>query len=601
MKKFLLFLFVFISFTSFAQLSVKEGSFHQIDGFTMLDKNEHYDVNNQPMALIKISTVNINEHERTRITFKGNLATEFDVRFEPSEIYLYLSTSATFIEIHHPDYSKTEFRLPYDLKPFCGYEMVLVNGEDNEPKYNYLIIMTDQDNASIYIDDEYIGDKEVSKTLKVGTTHAWRIECDLYKTETGEFTIKAGDPMIVEKKLKPEFGYISVDSKPESDAMVYIDNKKVGKTPYKSDKIKCGMHKVKIMKDMFGSVEQTFEVIEGKTTEAILTMNSNCVNVTINTDSRSEIWVDNEYKNNGNWTGCLSEGEHYFVAKKDKHKSSTQKINLVMGNDQTIELESPKPIYGYLDISTIPMKADVYIDGEHYGQTPRIITDLLIGEYELVLKMEGYKDVKKQINIEESKMTVHKETLVMGSDIPDMKPTEVVMTSWKDKPINIATFNTAFSFSKPMHYSFGLTYGRVKKWGWYVSASSNFRFKALGGEMINTNYSNMPQPWVGPQLYTGKTSLSRLSVIGGVMWRVAEPLVIKCGIGYGSSMYAWEKTNEEWVLLEGASYKLMDINCGVHFVIKKVNFSIDLITTCDSGSYSHHLLGELKFGIGYNF
>ena len=79
-------------------MQVKENSFHQIDGYVMLDKNDHYDDNNLPMALIKISTENITAEERRRITFKGNLATYFDVHLEPTEIYLYISAqAATFI------------------------------------------------------------------------------------------------------------------------------------------------------------------------------------------------------------------------------------------------------------------------------------------------------------------------------------------------------------------------------------------------------------------------------------------------------------------------------------------------------------------------
>ena len=104
MKKmiFLIF-FMTAALTSFSQIHVKDGSFHKIDGFVMMDKMEHLDDNDVPMALIKISTENISAEERRKMTFKGNLATYFDVQFKPSEIYLYLSTTATFLEIHHPD------------------------------------------------------------------------------------------------------------------------------------------------------------------------------------------------------------------------------------------------------------------------------------------------------------------------------------------------------------------------------------------------------------------------------------------------------------------------------------------------------------------
>ena len=133
MKKmiFLIF-FMTAALTSFSQIHVKDGSFHKIDGFVMMDKMDHLDDNDVPMALIKISTENISAEERRKMTFKGNLATYFDVQFKPSEIYLYLSTTATFLEIHHPDYGKTEYWLPEDLCDFCGYELVVVSDYKTE-------------------------------------------------------------------------------------------------------------------------------------------------------------------------------------------------------------------------------------------------------------------------------------------------------------------------------------------------------------------------------------------------------------------------------------------------------------------------------------
>ena len=234
MKKFLLVLLLFLSLTSFAQMQVKEDSFRKIDGFVMLDKTDHYDDNNLPMALIKISTENITAEERRRITFKGNLATYFDAHFEPSEIYLYLSAKvATFIEIHHPDYGKTELTLPFDLEDFCGYEMVLqyvplVVNSNVTQRNNYLTITSDQPNASIYIDDQYVSDG--FKSLEIGTTHTWRIDCDLYHTESGTVKITDGEPITIEKQLRPAYGFINITSEPEDGAVAFINNKKVGTT-----------------------------------------------------------------------------------------------------------------------------------------------------------------------------------------------------------------------------------------------------------------------------------------------------------------------------------------------------------------------------------
>ena len=223
--------------------------------------------------MIKISTENITAEERRRITFKGNLATYFDAHFEPSEIYLYISAKvATFIEIHHPDYGKTELTLPFDLEDFCGYEMVLqyvplVVNSNVAQRNNYLTITSDQPNASIYIDDQYVSDG--FKSLEIGTTHTWKIECDLYHTESGTVTITDGEPITIEKQLRPAYGFIKVTSEPESDAVVFINNKKVGITPYQSDKMASGTYNIRVVKDMYKTAEQTFNITDGNTTDAV--------------------------------------------------------------------------------------------------------------------------------------------------------------------------------------------------------------------------------------------------------------------------------------------------------------------------------------------
>ena len=124
MKKVLLFIFALVSINLFSQIQVKENSFRKIDGYVMLDK--HYDDNEYPMALIKIATENISSEQMAKFDFRGNAITFFDVHLrDDGQLYIYISTVATFVEIIHPDYGKTEFHFPFDLCDFCGYEMVL--------------------------------------------------------------------------------------------------------------------------------------------------------------------------------------------------------------------------------------------------------------------------------------------------------------------------------------------------------------------------------------------------------------------------------------------------------------------------------------------
>ena len=278
MKRYLIILLLsFVCHTAYSQIHVKENSFHKIEGYVMLDKSEHYDMNSRPMALIKITTENIKAEERSMFVFKGNLATYFDVQFMPGEIYLYLSTAATFIEIIHPDFGKTEYWLPETLCDFCGYDMVVVGdfqrNDEKETKIlsNHLIINVDQANAMIYIDDEYVGKNNIDEPLTIGSTYKWRVECPLYHTRSGEVTITEGAPISIEVKMRPAYGYLKVKSHPEK-AEVYVDSKLVGTTPYESKEMQSGTYQIEIRKRNYPVKKQEVTITDGMTSELDIDM-----------------------------------------------------------------------------------------------------------------------------------------------------------------------------------------------------------------------------------------------------------------------------------------------------------------------------------------
>ena len=424
MKKVLLFIFALISINLFSQIQVKENSFRKIDGYVMLDKTERLDDNDNPMALIKISTENISLEQRAKFYFKGNLETYFDKHLqEDGQLYLYVSAVAPFVEIIHPEYGKTEYTFPFDLCDFCGYEMVvqyvpLVVNAASEPvqkKKYHLIVKADQSDATIYIDDNPLDIGEASLLVTEGTNHTWKIECNLYHTETGSVTVN--ERTVVNKTLRPAFGYINISSSPEQGAKVFVDGEYIGLSPIKTDKLKSGTHTVRVMKDMYKMKEQSFTVTDGQTTNATLNMSANFVDVTINTDSQSDIYVDEEYKGKGRWTGRLSDGEHIVEARKANHRASSKAVELVLGETKTITLEAPKPIYGSLEINSSPMNANIYIDGKHYGETPNYINEIIIGSHELKLTKQGCSEIKKTITIKEGETLSVNERLQTGKEI----------------------------------------------------------------------------------------------------------------------------------------------------------------------------------------
>ena len=424
MKKILLLIFALISLNAFSQLQVKDGSFKHVPNAVMNDKYDHLDGNDLPMALIKISTENISEQERLRLKFQGNLATQITKTPKTGQMWIYISAeNATFINFMHPDYGTCKYYLPEKLCDFCTYEMVLqyipiVPVAANEPakiQKTYFIVQSDQTDALVYIDGEMLGAKEARKLVDVGTTHTYKIECKLYHEESGSVTVN--DKTVVNKQLRPAFGYLDISSTPEQGANVWVDGDLVGVTPIKTDKLASGTHTVRVMKDMYKMKEQSFVVTDGQTTNAVLSMSANFVNVTVNTDSQSDIYVDDEYKGKGKWTGRLSDGAHIFEARKTNHRASGKTIELALGETKTITLDAPTPINGTIDVDSSPMGATIYIDGKHYGETPNYISDILIGEHELKLTKQGCASVTKTITIKEGETLSVNEKLQTGKEI----------------------------------------------------------------------------------------------------------------------------------------------------------------------------------------
>lgn len=654
MKKYLIsFLILFASSVAFAQLEVKEGSFNEVPGFVNINPDPNYqtDDNDLPFAIIKVKTENINDKQRRKLLFEGNAGTFVLLEYKTGEVWVYLTARyADYLKISHPDFSSTEFTFPYDLKPKQGYELTLVNTTNyktisEEPDYNYLIVKADQPNAMIYFDDVFMGKYECSKLFKVGEQHKWRIDCDLYHSENGESIIVAGGPITIEKTLKPAYGFINVTSEPENGAMVYIDNINVGVTPFKSDKIKSGQHKVKIIKEMYNEALQTITVTDGNTSDVKMTMSAKFVNVMVKTNAESYIYIDNVKKGKGKWSGRLSEGKHVFEAKKESHKVSLMSTDIVLGKDVEIIIPDPEPIYGSINVTSDPIGASIIIDGKDIGTTPRIIKNILIGNHTVVFEKNGYNSETKKIKVSEGEMIDIAATLSIGKTVTITTNCPNAKIYVDGKEIGVYKITTVLSYGKhsilakqgnksaykevyvsayvngysvnlvleketlasynkngykyialhiaPCQYgdlSYGLTMGSVKKFGWFASLSSSFNLHGYNFdyECDKTFFVNGSYPG-----YSGTKSYTRMSAIVGLIGHIDWQVVMwKLGLGYGMTAISYETINGYWVKNTSLSYEGFDVLIGVQGNLRGCVISLDWVTT-------NFKQVEMRLGIGY--
>jgi len=128
----------------------------------------------------------------------------------------------------------------------------------------------------------------------------------------------------------------------------------------------------------------------------------NFTSVTLNVANGAEIWVNGERKGTGSWTGNLGAGSYLFETKKTGHRDEqvTRTLDVDAG-PQTIQLPAPTPMLGEANITSEPAMADIYIDGQKVGQTPQLISDLLVGSHSIKLSRKGYADYTGTLSVKE--------------------------------------------------------------------------------------------------------------------------------------------------------------------------------------------------------
>ena len=244
MKRILLVIFTLISLNAFSQLQVKEGSFKYIPGGIIEDKLEYTDSNDFPMALIKISTENINEQERQRLVFNGNRETQILKEPKTGQMWVYITAeSATFVNIKHPDYGTYKYNLPERLCDYCVYEMVLqyVNTTP-EVKTGYLVIVSEPLEADVYIDGKYNGKTvKVISDIAVGS-HELEISKQGYNSIKKTVNITAGETININEILRPTDKEISISTDQSGDK-IYVDGSYVGTSPIKVN-MSHGYHEI---------------------------------------------------------------------------------------------------------------------------------------------------------------------------------------------------------------------------------------------------------------------------------------------------------------------------------------------------------------------
>jgi hypothetical protein len=415
------------------------------------------DKNNKQCAIIKMETpLSLDD-----FSFDAGMTGIEHTEQRTGEIWIYLSPGAQRLTITHKYLSTIrnyEFGTP--LKEATVYILKLKSGTvekvvRDEVNLQYLVVHCPIEGATITIDREapetFIRG-EFRKRLSYGK-HSYMIEAPLYHPETGMIEITAAKAEL-NPQLRPAFGKTVLHTVPEEGADIFINGEKRGQTPL-SLNLSSGTHTIRAMKEWFSPVTETITVADGDNRPVNITMPANFAQITLN--AKGDIYIEDQYKGAGQWSGRLLSGTYKAEVRKASHRSVIASVEVKPGYDRAINLPEPIPLYGSLDINANVTGADIYLDGEFIDRSPAVVRQTLIGKHTLDLQAEGYKPYRQTLEVEEGKLLiVH----------PDMQEAGSFLQIQKRKPVKTVYF---VGYRASVNAPAGISLGVCKSVGGYLS------------------------------------------------------------------------------------------------------------------------------------
>ena len=402
-KLYIIILFFLLSFTAIADEFIVL-SFKAKPESVAAREKQMTDVNDRKCALIIIYT----DVDLSNAMFDANPMVCGSQKAAPGEWWLYVSPNSSKIQIKKEGFIPLNYPIPngITLESMNTFEMRITNKEKNlmpekEKQPEYVVIKSEPTGAKVYLNKEYKGLTPYSAIVLEGD-YGWKLEKEKYYTEEGNFTVVVGSPPSINKTLRPQFGKLTIESKPESGAMVLINEIETGKTtPFIDEQFASGIYTLTLRKTNYYDATQSFNVIEGKPTSLTIEMKPRFGSITIASEPETgaHIILDGVSLNQSTpyTVSKLSSGKHKAEVQKDLYEPTSQQFTVIEGQTTTLTLPM-KAVYGEVSITTNPL-ADIYIDSKKEGSGAITNKRLVSGTHFIEAKKDKHTNATKTIDV----------------------------------------------------------------------------------------------------------------------------------------------------------------------------------------------------------
>ena len=337
------------------------------------------------------------------------IAGSLSITSSPSDAIVYLNgeeAGTTPYSLQSATIGTHEVEVKSDLHAEWKKKINIKKGKETtlnavlQPITGTIILESDPEEAMILLDGKEIGKTPETITgIKTGL-HEVEVQKNGCISWNKTIKIKAGRKHAFKATLERRKGSLMIISNP-SDARIFIEGKKAGRTPEAIAELKSGKYSVEIKLEGYQIWSEDAEVIPGEETIVKAVLQEKPGSIIIKSKpSDAKIFID------GRETGTtpetisdLESGAHIVELKLDGYDVWSESVEVKSSRESylTAVLRGEG---GSIRIESEPSNATILIDGNEYGETPATIDNLSSGTHTVDISIDGYNTWREKVEVE---------------------------------------------------------------------------------------------------------------------------------------------------------------------------------------------------------
>jgi len=210
----------------------------------------------------------------------------------------------------------------------------------------------------------------------------------------------------------PPIGSLRVATTP-AGATVQMDGDGVGTTPLTVEQVAAGEHRLVVSLEGYKTVQRTVDVRRqrGADVELQLEKDFRRIQITSTPDGARAYLDGDEIGTTPLTVDAAQTGSHELRLSLAGHAPVKESIKVDPEETEQVLRFRLRALAGNINVQTTPPGATVTLDGQEKGKTPVALTNLAIGQHELIISLDGFLPVQRTVTVQDQQTATVQEDL----------------------------------------------------------------------------------------------------------------------------------------------------------------------------------------------